>query len=125
MDAIKFIKERNRMCEMYRLKRCEGCPANNPNNYGGEGVACIMIDKIDAERLVPIVEKWATAHPYKTRQSVFLSHYPKAEVDDAGFLKVCPLVVEGSDYKDSCKCGYITCERCSRNYWSIVVEEEK
>ena len=60
MDAVKFIEERNRMCATYTPKRCEGCPADN---YGGEGVACIMVDRIDAERLVPIVEKWSAAHP--------------------------------------------------------------
>lgn len=54
MDAVKFIQERNRMCAAYTPKRCEGCPADN---YGGEGTACIMIDKIDVERLVPIVEE--------------------------------------------------------------------
>lgn len=54
MDAIEFVKERNRMCSTYTPKHCEGCPADN---YGKEGTACIVVDKIDAERLVPIVEE--------------------------------------------------------------------
>ena len=54
MDAVEFVKERNRMCSTYTPKRCEGCPADN---YGKEGTSCIMVDKIDAERIVPIVEE--------------------------------------------------------------------
>lgn len=39
MDAIEFVKERNRMCSTYMSKRCEGCPADN---YVKEGPSCIM-----------------------------------------------------------------------------------
>lgn len=42
MDAIEFVKERNRMCSTYMPKRCEGCPADN---YGKEDPSCIMIDE--------------------------------------------------------------------------------
>lgn len=122
MDAIKFIRERNRMCEMYRLKRCEGCPANNLNNYGGEGVACIMIDKIDAERLVPIVEKWATAHPYKTRQSVFLEQYPDAKIDDDGVIAICPTAFSSVYRDDIGKCPWVTCSKCRKEFWSQEVK---
>lgn len=87
MDAVEFVKERNRMCSTYTPKRCEGCPADN---YGKEGTACIMVDKIDAERLVPIVEKWSAAHPRKTRQSVFLEQYPNARIDSQAVIYVCP-----------------------------------
>lgn len=122
MDAIKFIRERNRMCEMYRLKRCEGCPANNPNNYGGEGVACIMIDKIDAERLVPIVEKWAAAHPHKTRQSVFLEQYPDAKIDDNGVIAICPTAFSSAYRDDIEKCPWVACSKCRHDFWSQEVK---
>lgn len=118
MDAITFIKERKRLCKMYVC--CSECPASNNDNECRFSVA----SEEEASNQIELLEKWSAAHQPKIRQSIFLSHYPKAEIDDAGFLKVCPLVVEGSDYKDSCKCGYVTCERCSKNYWSIVVEEE-
>ena len=91
MDAVKFIEERNRMCATYTPKRCEGCPADN---YGGEGVACIMVDKIDAERLVPIVESWSAAHPRKTRQSVFLEQWPNCMIDNDGVVGICPRNVD-------------------------------
>lgn len=117
MDAVKFIQERNRMCATYTPKRCEGCPADN---YGGEGVACIMIDKIDAEKLIPIVEAWTTAHPLINRQMSFLSHYPNADIDDDGVLKVCPKIVEGKNYVKPETCGLVPCSVCRKAYWSVI-----
>lgn len=64
MDALEFIRERNRMCKHFRL--CAECPAN--------GVICGTIGEVnDAERLVQIVEAWAKEHPHKTRQREFWS----------------------------------------------------
>lgn len=124
MDAIKFIKERNRMCATYTLKRCEGCPANNPNNYGGEGIACIMVDKIDAERLVPIVEAWSAAHPRKTRQSVFLEQYPEAKIEKDGYLGVCPYLVSASHRGRDGLCAVYDkdCIECRHEFWPQEVE---
>lgn len=116
MDAVKFIQERNRMCATYTPKRCEGCPADN---YGGEGVACIMIDKIDAERLVPIVEEWSTAHPRKTRQDVFLEQYPYAEIYDDGALKILPCRIDKTLGGD---CTVGVCDYCRCEFWSQEVE---
>lgn len=124
MDAIKFIKERNRMCATYTPKRCEGCPANNPNNYGGEGIACIMVDKIDAERLVPIVEAWSAAHPRKTRQSVFLEQYPEAKIEKDGYLGVCPYLVSASHRGRDGLCAVYDkdCIECRHEFWPQEVE---
>ena len=124
MDAIKFIKERNRMCATYTPKRCEECPANNPNNYGGEGIACIMVDKIDAERLVPIVEAWSAAHPRKTRQSVFLEQYPEAKIEKDGCLGVCPYLVSASHRGRDGLCAVYDkdCIECRHEFWPQEVE---
>ena len=94
MDAIEFIHERNRMCATYTPKRCKGCPADN---YGERDTACIMIDKIDAEKVVSIVEKWSSEHPRKTRQSVFLEQWPNAQVV-SGVLQICPKSVMGAGW---------------------------
>ena len=118
MDAIKFIKERNRMCKTYTPKHCEGCPANNPNNYGGEGIACIMIDKIDAERLVPIVEKWSAAYPLKTRRSVFLKQYPNVRLDSRNIPYICPADVYGDTVCPRNKeVNNIICYDCRHEFW--------
>lgn len=117
MDAVKFIKERNRMCATYTPKRCEGCPADN---YGGESAACIMADKIDAERLVPIVEKWSAAHPRKTQQSVFLEHYPKRLVDECGVIMICPRNIDKMYICNLERPG--GCTECLHEFWPQEVE---
>lgn len=119
MDAIEFVKERNRMCSTYTPKHCEGCPADN---YGKEGTACIVVDKIDAERLVPIVEKWAATHPRKTRQSVFLEQWPEAELYPDGVLGLCPKKVSVA-YRNGNSCAKtIACGDCCRKFWMQEVE---
>lgn len=111
MDAIEFIRERNRMCATYTPKRCEGCPADN---YGGCDVACIMIDKIDAERLVPIVEKWSSEHPRKTRQSVFIQQYPEVHCI-YGVINIKPCqIVQNYTYGN---CDITDCSQCRKEYW--------
>lgn len=117
MDAVKFIQERNRMCEIYTPKRCEGCPADS---YGGEGIACITIDKIDADRLVPIVEKWSKENPRKTRQSVFLEQWPEAMRDRENMLSVCPQYL---DRNIKCRRGSNdNCGDCRREFWMQEVK---
>ena len=113
MDAIKFLQERERLCRSYHS--CNNCPLRD--------LPCGGVPHIDAERVVDAVEEWSAAHPRKTRQSVFLSHYPNAEVDEDGVLKVCPKVVEGSSYMDSHKCGLVPCAVCHKAYWSVIVKE--
>ena len=115
MDAVKFIQERNRMCATYTPKNCEGCPADN---YGGDGIACIMIDKIDADRFVPIVEKWSATHPRKTWQSEFLRQWPDANVM-GGYLQICPRDVFSSGRFG---CGQKTCSLCKQDFWGQEVE---
>lgn len=116
MDAIKFIHERNRMCATYTPKRCKGCPADN---YGERDTTCIMIDKIDAKRLVPIVEKWSSEHPLKTRQSVFLEQWPKARMGVDEVLVVPPRYIEPSLRS---MCSEKVCADFRREFWMQEVE---
>jgi hypothetical protein len=113
MDAVKFIRERNRMCKHFR--ECAECPAH--------GVICGTIGELnDAERLVQIVEQWSAAHPRKTRQSVFLKQYPNAVLDKDGVLRICPSFV-GGDTPEKYKCICLTdCSDCRREFWMQEVE---
>ena len=76
MDAVEFIKERNRMCKSFG-DGCWKCPA-----YKNSGCIAAFWE----EEIVPIVEKWSKENPRKTRQDVFLEQYPEAGTDTKGIL---------------------------------------
>ena len=114
MDAVEYVKQRDRMCDYY--VNCGDCPAGN---YEG----CSSLNEIP--RMVPIVEKWAKAHPVKTRQSEFLKMWPDAEIGDDGYPSVAPCqLYKGMEEKDEngvcCKnCG---CAECRRDFWLKEIE---
>lgn len=92
MDAVEFIRERNRMCKHFR--GCNQCPA--------DGMICSTIWEMnDAEKLVQVVEQWAKEHPYKTRQSEFLERWPTAKIDESGYLETVP-VLRVQRCRDTC-----------------------
>lgn len=70
MDALEFIRERNRMCKSFG-DGCMSCPLYN------EGNQCMAI--LWEEEIIPIVEDWSAAHPRKTRQSVFFGTIPQCK----------------------------------------------
>ena len=85
MDAIEFIRERNRMCKSFGAS-CNNCPADK--NASCDSFAW-------KEQLIPIVEKWSKEKPRKTRQSIFLEQYPNASVvGDTGTPWVYPCYIE-------------------------------
>jgi hypothetical protein len=115
MDAVEFIRERNRMCKHFR--GCAGCPA--------DGMICSTIGGMnDAERLVQIVEEWAEEHPRKTRQSEFLEQYPEARVDKDGILVICPAAIakKKRDEYGGCASPTGNCPECRRRFWQQEVE---
>lgn len=87
MDAVKFIKEKLRMCKGYKM--CNECDL------------CYLKTKVDMdcdtyieeypEQAVAIVEKWSQEHPQKTFLSDFLEKYHKAKLRNDGTpTGVCP-----------------------------------
>lgn len=116
MDAVKFVEEHRRLCKMYC--GCRECPAAREDGL------CMLSATIGAapDEQVKFLEEWSAAHPLRTRQSVFLEHYPNADLYEDGVLKVCPNVVEGSSYENTRNCGRIPCEVCRKNYWMKAVE---
>lgn len=84
MDAIEFIKERQRLCQMY--VRCSECPVGNDN----DGCKFNTVSGYEATEQIRLLEEWSAAHPCKTRQNVFLEQYPQAEIDTLGYLTLCP-----------------------------------
>lgn len=115
MDAVKFIKERSRMCKSFN-KCSYGCPA-----WGG---SCKLETgtylECEATKQVEIVEEWSAAHPRKTRQSVFLEQHPNCMTDDAGVVGICPRNVDKTYVCDLRRLG--GCADCRRKFWMQKVE---
>jgi hypothetical protein len=101
MDAVEFIRERNRMC-------------GTMSEVWG----------VDAAQIVKNTEEWSAAHPRKTRQSVFLEQYPEARIYDNGVLGVCPAGISLSHRRDGGWCLYPRkdCGECRREFWMQEVE---
>lgn len=109
MDALKFIEERNRMCKLFS-PGCEGCRIDEAKPVMSE---CVLWMIENPEKTVEIVEQWSQEHPRKTRQDVFMAHYPDAALND-GVLRVCPRNV----YKPAeINCNTTTCSLCKRAFW--------
>lgn len=118
MDAIKFIEERNRMCESFGTG-CIGCPAYDESH-------CVVssASTLDAKEQVAIVEKWSAAHPRKTRQDVFLEQYPEARIGANGCICLCPGDVFNV-YREAygvCAKPDVFCPNCRREFWMQEVE---
>ena len=107
MDAVKFIKERDRMLEINR-----------------EAPSLYYKHELSAEKIVAIVEEWSAAHPRRTRQSVFLEQYPEASINEHGVLLVCPCPISASHRSVNGGCATIghRCDDCRKEYWLQEVE---
>ena len=114
MDAVKFIKERDRMCRFYHhAGDCYQCPAKDCECSALEGM-------VDDDNIVTIVEEWSAAHPRKTRQSVFLEQWPNGMTDDDGIVGTCPRHVDKIYICDLNRFG--GCPNCRREFWMREVE---
>ena len=114
MDAVEYVKQRERMCDYYG--DCDKCPAKTV-------IGCANILKIP--QMVSIVEQWAKEHPVKTRQNEFLKMYPDAEIGDDGYLSIAPCqldvgLIHGKSQKD-CENREV-CDKCRRDYWLKEIE---
>ena len=113
MDAVEYLKTLNRMCHCECLK-CEFGKARS----GFE--TCPVWQRTHPEEAVAIAEKWAKEHPAKTRQSVFLEHYPGARILAHGCLNVCPMNV----FSDTgINCNAQPCIECKKAFWLAEVED--
>ena len=114
MDAVEYVKQRERMCGHY--VHCGDCPV-------GDYQGCTSLNEIP--KMVPIVEKWAKAHPVKTRQDEFFNQWPDAEVGDDGYPSVapCQLNIEllQCDSQEDCENRGV-CNKCRRDFWLKEVE---
>ena len=112
MDAVEFLKTLRRMCD-WECHKCEFWKRRS----GLE--TCTVWRKNHPEEAVAIAEKWAAAHPAKTRQSEFLKHYPDARILAHGCLNACPMDV----FSDTgINCNAQPCFECKKKFWLTEVE---
>lgn len=113
MDAVKFIKDKIRMCKCYYIT-CTGCPLNNR--------ICALDDEDmtvkEIEEIVLLVNKWSDEHPQKTMLQDLLEKYPNCELRSDGTPNhMCPHYL--GYCKDSSFCNGNSCEDC----WNRPMEE--
>lgn len=106
MEAVKFLKERGRMCESAR--NCDGCRL--------KFYQCQRYTIVDnPEMVVHIVENWSKEHPIKTRAQKFeeVFGYKPYRQNDFEFLCSCPPT----------EC-FGLCDDCTK-WWDEPYEEPK
>ena len=110
MDALEFIRERNRMCRSFG-DGCHDCPAKT-KGY------CIAFN---GEEAVPIVEKWSAEHPRKTRQDVFLEQWPNVKWSKTEpIIDIRPCIIDQT-VRIEYPCSK-DCDDCCREFWLQEVE---
>lgn len=118
MDAVRFIKERKRMCESFNYGcGCQMCPACDNDLH------CVLsvMSTLDAKEQAAIVEKWSAEHPRKTRQSVFLEQWPEAELVN-GCLAICPKRISANYRNGNADCTNRSCADCLYKFWMQEAE---
>lgn len=89
MDAVKFLKEKKRMCDFFHNQAlCSKCPIQKLECGTGE-----LYDVEHMIAAVGAVEKWAKEHPKKTRQSEFLKLFPDVRRKD-GVVDLHPCMID-------------------------------
>ena len=115
MDAVEFIRWMKRMCESYGAN-CDGCGL-----YDENAMPACMSGK-SPDECIAIVEQWATEHPAKTRQSVFLEQFPNAPIyTNTHNVALDPCLVD-TTLRGHCPTGR-GCDICRREFWMQEVED--
>lgn len=111
MDAVEFLDKVDRLS-----KRGSTEEKMRYNDYRTAG---------DNTWAVKFVERWGTAHPIKTRQSVFLEQYPETRIGDDGVLQINPCSISAShrNARGNCATMRRECPNCRREFWMQEVEE--
>ena len=82
MDAVEFLKEKDRMCKFYGGK-CEGCPFEE-NEQGIHHVLCAFkVNMWCDEDYVRSVEEWSKEHPLLTNGVKFKNVFGFNPKDDS------------------------------------------
>lgn len=113
MDAVKFLKERIRMCNSC-IDSCKECELYKISVKSDTD--CIRLLDYHFEEAVEAVEKWSQTHPQKTMMQDFFEKFPNAPKGEDGEPKTCP---QDLGYGDFCCDDADNCKEC----WSRPLEE--
>ena len=85
MDAVKYIKEFNRMVQLrengYCKILCNNCPISKAmDEINGKYDGCTGFMRLYPEKAVEIVEQWAKENPVKTYRDDFFEKFPDAGI---------------------------------------------
>ena len=114
MDALKFFKEFDRMCNYYSNENCRGCPRETEptcgiTDLGPEGI----------KKLINDVDQWSKEHPQRTRLEDFKEKYPHAMMETDGTPTICCIDLGYRQYDcDPLKENCVDC-------WNMPVEEDE
>lgn len=114
MDAVEFLKEKERMCRSYNCESCVKCPCEDTNN--GFDMTCEDLAIENPEEFVAIIEKWSAEHPVKTRQGEFLKMFPNASINSDGVIDIDPCLVDKKNIHRYCE-EYDDCDECYKEFW--------
>ena len=91
---------------------------------GAIAPSVMLGNNYDPVSAVKVVEEWASVHPRKTRQSVFLEQYTEAQIAANGVLDVCPAPIFHSHRREDGRCrdSHKKCIDCLREFWMQEVE---
>lgn len=123
MDAVEFLKEKERMCNYLSRAlegdRCRNCVLSRYNN--SNKIHCDHFIREYPEQAVEIVEEFSEAHPRKTILDDFKEKYPNApQVQRYPKISPCDL-----GYRGFTGCG-VNCSKCSTERikcWYTPLEE--
>lgn len=120
MEAMKFIKERNRMCDYYG-SYTSGC-RKNEEICPGRKCKCngYWVAESDDFKIVDIVKQWSEKHPQKTMLQDFLEKFPNAPLDNDGIPSNCP---QSLGYCSDAYCGIHPIGKICVKCWSRPLEE--
>ena len=111
MDALKFLEEFDRMCNLYINNYCKGCPRAESPHCGVDGM-----NKEERAKLISEVEQWSKEHPPRTRLQDFKEKYPNMKCRDSGIPWACCSYLGYCESCDEAKSDCIVC-------WNMPVEE--
>lgn len=122
MDALEFVKEYNRMCDIECS--CYACDYRNELinhiKFIGEfeHETCLLLTMENPEFSVKYLEQWSKEHPKKTRLQDLLEKYPNAPKTADGTPRVCAAAL---GYINFCEMGSedINCKNC----WNQPLEK--